>query len=115
MVVRKCTVGNLGAIFCSSFRLELIMRFYWQGAVHPWAKWFCVGGVFVGNRRISLALTKHLWKFVRDNENSWAVFFLFLRVHVIRTRTTKMANGLRITEIAAKNLHWKDDPDCPVV
>ena len=65
------------------------MRFYWQGAVHPWAKWFCVGGVFVGNRRISLAISRHLCKFVRDNEDSWSVFFLFLRVHVIRTKTSK--------------------------
>ena len=91
------------------------MRFYWQGSVHPWAKWFCVGGVFVGNGRISLAITRHLWKFVRDNENSWSVFFFFLRIHVIRTKTTKMANGFQVTEIAAKNLHWKDDPDWPVV
>ena len=91
------------------------MRFYWQGKVHPWAKWFCVGGVFVGNRRISLAVTRYLWKFVRDNEDSWSVFFLFLRVHVIRTKTTVAADGTQFAEIAAKNHHCKDHPDWPVV
>lgn len=63
------------------------MRFYWQGAAHPFAKWFCVGGVFVGNRRISLAITRRLWKFVRDDEYSWAIFFLFLRIHVVRKQS----------------------------
>lgn len=89
------------------------MRFYWQGSVHPWAKWFSVGGVFIGNRRISLAITKHLCKFVRDDGDSWSVFFCFLRVHVVRTRTVKMANGLQVTEIAAKNVPWHENPDWP--
>lgn len=87
------------------------MRFYWQGKFHPWAKWFCVGGVYLRNRRVSLAFTKHICKFVRDNNDSWSVFFFFLRIHVIRIKRTKAANGLEFIEIAAKNIPHYQDPD----
>jgi len=93
------------------------MRFYWQGAVHPWARWFCVGGVFIGNRRISLAITRHICKFVRDDAgwDSWSVFFLFLRLHFRKTKMVDCGDGNPIVEIAAKNMPWNKDPDWPVV
>lgn len=59
------------------------MRFYSQMCRHPFAGWFSVGGVVFGKHRVSLALTRHLFKFVRDDSKSWAVFFLGVRVHVV--------------------------------
>lgn len=63
------------------------MRFYKQMCRHPFAGWYSIGGVIVGNRRISLALTRHLFKFHRDNAKSWSIFFLGLRMHVLHTES----------------------------
>ncbi len=62
------------------------MRFYSQMCKHPFAGWFSVGGVVIGKTRVSLALTKTIFKLHRDDStwNSWSVFLLGLRIHVIR-------------------------------
>ena len=52
------------------------MKFYSQVCRHPFAGWFSIGGVVIGKYRVSVAITKHLCKFVRDDAKSWAVFFL---------------------------------------
>jgi hypothetical protein len=59
------------------------MRFYSQMCRHPFAGWFSIGGVVTNKHRVSLAITKYLFKFHRDNSKSWTVFFLGLRVHVV--------------------------------
>ena len=59
------------------------MRFYSQMCHHPFAGWFSIGGVVIGKHRVSVAITKHLCKFVRDDAKSWAVFFLGVRLHVV--------------------------------
>lgn len=51
---------------------------------HPFAGWFSVGGIVVGKHCVSLAVTNHLCKFVRDGANSWAFFFLGIRLHVVK-------------------------------
>lgn len=59
------------------------MRFYSQMCRHPFAGWFSIGGVATGRHCVSVALTRHMAKFVRDDAKSWAVFFLGVRVHVV--------------------------------
>lgn len=59
------------------------MRLYSQMCRHPFAGWFCVGGVIIGKRCVSIALTRSLCRFVRDDAKSWAVFFLGVRLHVV--------------------------------
>jgi hypothetical protein len=65
------------------FSKECKMRFYSQMARHPFAGWFSVGGVVIGRHRVSVALTRHMAKFVRDDAKSWAVFLLGVRLHVV--------------------------------
>jgi len=59
------------------------MGFYSQMCRHPFAGWFSIGGVVIGNHRVSVALTKHLCKLVCDDTKSWAIFFLGVRLHVV--------------------------------
>jgi hypothetical protein len=59
------------------------MRFYFDMCRHPFAGWFSIGGIVVGRRRLSFAITRHIAKIVRDDADSISLFFLGLRLHYL--------------------------------
>jgi hypothetical protein len=63
--------------------MGVLMRIYFDMSRHPFAGWFSVGGLVIGKKHLSVALTRHLCKIVRDDAKSWAVFLLGIRLHVV--------------------------------